>query len=72
LTVGFIANTTTINQSTHCILSLGLRLKYALNTAIVGINPLFGRDQLTCDALQALFSKTELAASPAFGAITQD
>ena len=58
VTAGFIANTTTINQATHCILALGLRLKFALNTEIVGVNPLFGRDQ-NCDDIQRAFSKTE-------------
>ena len=63
VTVGFLANTTTINQATHCILALGSRLKFALNTEIVGVNPLFGRDQ-SCDKIQRAFSRTEMVNSP--------
>jgi hypothetical protein len=63
LTVGSVANTTTINQATHCILALGARLKFALNTEIVGVNPLFGGD-LTCERLQRAFSKTETVNKP--------
>jgi hypothetical protein len=64
VTVGIIANTTTINQATHCILALGARLKFALNTEIVGVNPLFGGGDLTCDKFQRAFSKTETINQP--------
>jgi hypothetical protein len=55
VTVGFIANTTTTNQATHCILALGARLKFAFNTEIIG---LFGHGQ-SCDRIQQAFSGTE-------------
>jgi hypothetical protein len=64
VTVGSIANTTTINQATHCILALGARLKFALNTEIVGVNPLFGGGDLTCDRFQRAFSKSEVVNQP--------
>ena len=40
VTEGLFANTTALNQSTHCIMALGNNLQDTLNTAIVGPNPL--------------------------------
>lgn len=59
VTVGVFANTTAINQSTHCILSLGLKLEFDLNIQIVGVNPLLAGDDLTCDSIQRGLSGRE-------------
>ena len=56
VTIGAVANTTALNEATHCILSLGNRLRRALNTEIVGVNPLLGGNDLTCDSIQRAFS----------------
>jgi hypothetical protein len=67
---GGAANTTTINQATHCILALGPKLKFELNTVIFGVNPLLntlvsmylGKDldlDLTCDQIQRAISRTD-------------
>ena len=62
LTVGLFANTTALNQGTHCIFAMGGNLVDQGNTAIVGPNPLLvflvGSDlELTCDNLKSVFSK---------------
>jgi hypothetical protein len=57
ITVGGLANTTTLNQSTHCLIALGNLIKFVLNTEIVGVNPLFGGNDLTCDDIRGRFAK---------------
>ena len=61
LTVGLFANTTALNQGTHCILPLGGRLVDQGNTAIVGPNPLLvllSRSDIpiTCENILKMFS----------------
>jgi hypothetical protein len=67
VTVGFIANTTTINQATHCILSRcilnPLGLKYALNFETVGVNPNLGGD-LLCARIQTSFGGRDQTIDP--------
>jgi hypothetical protein len=59
LTVGLFANTTALNQSTHCIIAIGGNQQVTdgiakLNTAIVGPNPLLskltGGRSVTCES----------------------
>jgi hypothetical protein len=59
VTVGWIANTTTCNQATHCILSRCISmvpgsLRYALNFETVGRNPLFPETS-SCATMQESF-----------------
>lgn len=56
LTLGLFANTTALNQGTHCILAMGGKLQYLGNTAVVGPNPLLntGDHKFTCDELEKL------------------
>jgi hypothetical protein len=57
LTVGIFANTTALNQSTHCIVALGGNLTDVFNTAIVGANPLLsGGGKVTCESYREVLS----------------
>jgi hypothetical protein len=62
LTVGILANTTALNQSTHCIIALPLNsnsLIDTLNTAIVGPNPLLsGGATVTCESYRELLANS--------------
>jgi hypothetical protein len=59
LTIGIFANTTALNQSTHCIIALGGNLKDTLNTAIVGPNPLLsGGGTVTCESYRELLANS--------------
>lgn len=58
-TVGLFANTTALNQGTHCILAMGGHLEKIGNTAVIGVNPLLnsptaGQQKLTCDQYEKL------------------
>ena len=59
VTLGLIANATTCNQATHCILSRCIltpgNLKYALNFETFGANPLFSETP-SCATIQESFS----------------
>jgi hypothetical protein len=62
LTAGVFANTTALNQGTHCIFAVGDNLVDHGNTAIVGPNPLLiflvgSPLELTCDNLKNVFAK---------------
>jgi hypothetical protein len=59
LTLGLMANTTALNQGTHCIFAMGGKLVDQGNTAIIGPNPLLqlliGSDNdLTCENMLKL------------------
>jgi hypothetical protein len=61
LTVGLFANTTALNQGTHCIFPMGGRLVDQGNTAIVGPNPILvllshTDIPITCENILKLFS----------------